>query len=196
MTNGWLGTDVTSVTLYDTSITGSNSDKLYVPGGVEVLFTLKEQSDGTLLLRYEIMKDTYSIHGLLSGTEEPVELSLSNRETPGTVVQTSVTGSSFELADLLPGEYLLTVSHPDCVLRSYTVRIVSSDVTVDVKVCRYGDVNGDGAVNLGDIARMFAHVRGAVLMADSYELQCADVDRNGMVNIGDVARCYAAVCDS
>ena len=60
----------------------------------------------------------------------------------------------------------------------------------------FGDTNGDGAVNLGDIARMFAHVRGAVLMADSYELQCADVDRNGMVNIGDVARCYAAVCDS
>ena len=195
MTNGWLGTDVTSAVLYDTSITGSNSDKLYVPGGVEVVFTLKEQSDGTLLLSYEKQRDTYSVFGSLHGPNGITELLLSCQDASGTAVKKSVTGSSFEFTDLLPGEYLLTVSHPELVTRSYVIQLTASDVMVDVILCRFGDVNRDGTVNLGDIARMFAHVRGSVLMEDSYELQCADVDQNGTLNIGDVARCYAAVCD-
>lgn len=51
MTNGWLGTDVTSATLYE-SKTLSNADKLFVPGGVEITFTLAENADGTLTLSY------------------------------------------------------------------------------------------------------------------------------------------------
>ena len=51
MTNGWLGTEVTSATLYDTN-TLSSADKLYVPGGVEVTFTLVVNADNTLTLSY------------------------------------------------------------------------------------------------------------------------------------------------
>ena len=51
MTNGWLGMDVTSAVLYDTN-TLTSADKLYVPGGVQVTFTLKENADGTLSLSY------------------------------------------------------------------------------------------------------------------------------------------------
>lgn len=52
MTNGWLGTNVTSATLYNTSITGANSNKLYVPAGIEFCFTLDENTDGSLTLSY------------------------------------------------------------------------------------------------------------------------------------------------
>lgn len=52
MTNGWLGFDVTSATLHDTSTQFSNADKLYVPGGREITFTLTENTDGTLTLSY------------------------------------------------------------------------------------------------------------------------------------------------
>lgn len=52
MTDGWLGTDVTSAILYNTSITGANSNKLYVPAGVEICFTLVENGDGSLTLSY------------------------------------------------------------------------------------------------------------------------------------------------
>ena len=51
MTDGWAG-EVTTVTLYNTSVTGVNSDKLFVPGGVEVTFTLTEGADDTLTLSY------------------------------------------------------------------------------------------------------------------------------------------------
>ena len=52
MTQGFLGTDVTSATLYNTSITGTQSDKLYVPAGTHT-FTLSENGDGTLTLSYD-----------------------------------------------------------------------------------------------------------------------------------------------
>ena len=52
MTNGYLGTSVTSAVLYpSTQIT--DADLLYVPGGVEVCFTLTENADGTITLSYE-----------------------------------------------------------------------------------------------------------------------------------------------
>ena len=51
MTPGWLGTGVTNATLYNTNVLTS-SDKLYVPGGVKITFTLVENADGTLNLSY------------------------------------------------------------------------------------------------------------------------------------------------
>lgn len=51
MTDGYLGTKVTTATLYP-SAEVSNADLLYVPGGVEVSFTLTENPDGTLTLSY------------------------------------------------------------------------------------------------------------------------------------------------
>ena len=51
LTNGWLGTETTSATLYNAN-TLSNADKLYVPGGVEVTFTLVDNGDDTLNLSY------------------------------------------------------------------------------------------------------------------------------------------------
>ncbi len=47
-TEGWLG-DVTSATLYKVPQSG---DKMKVPGGVELTFTLVENADGTLTLSY------------------------------------------------------------------------------------------------------------------------------------------------
>ena len=53
MTAGWLGMDTKSATLYNTSAL-SNSDKLYVPGGVQVTFTLVDNGDDTLQLSYTL----------------------------------------------------------------------------------------------------------------------------------------------
>ena len=51
MTNGWLGTNVTTATLYPTSVL-TTADKLHVPAGKEITFTLKVNSNGTLTLSY------------------------------------------------------------------------------------------------------------------------------------------------
>ena len=53
MTNGWVG-EVSSAELYNTSITGENSNKIKVPAGVDVTFTLAENADGSLTLSYQV----------------------------------------------------------------------------------------------------------------------------------------------
>ena len=53
MTNGWLGNDVTAATLYRAE-TLNDADKLFVPGGKEVTFTLVVNDNNTLYLSYTI----------------------------------------------------------------------------------------------------------------------------------------------
>ena len=52
MTNGYLGEETTSATLYDTSV-GIDANKLFVPGGMKITFTMVVNEDGTLTLSYE-----------------------------------------------------------------------------------------------------------------------------------------------
>ena len=73
MTDGWLG-QVNTATLYTTDITGTNSNKLYVPGNVEVTFTLVENADGSLTLSYTVA----------STPTEPEETDPSDPSTPTT----------------------------------------------------------------------------------------------------------------
>ncbi len=54
MTDGGVGI-VDSATLFNTSITGENSDKMGVPGGSQAKFTLQENEDGSLDISYEIV---------------------------------------------------------------------------------------------------------------------------------------------
>ena len=56
-----------------------------------------------------------------------------------------------------------------------------------------GDVTGDGNVNMGDISRIYAHVKGSVLLTDSAVLATADVTGDGNINMGDVSRLAAHV---
>ena len=193
MTNGWLGTDVTSVTLYDTSISGSNSNKLYVPGGVDLVFSLKENADGTLTLSYTIKKLTYSILITLNGTQGDTELAIYDSESSNLIIKKTVSNKEFEFSDLQPGSYLLTVSNPGRPMRSYSVRIGSQNENLTVSLCQFGDLNSDGKINLGDVARIYSHIRNTGAIADPYSLQCADLDQNDKLNLGDVARCYALV---
>ncbi len=53
MTNGWQGYECTSAILYNTGAL-SNADKLYVPGGAQVTFTLVNNGDDTFNLSYEV----------------------------------------------------------------------------------------------------------------------------------------------
>ena len=52
MANGYPGDEVTTATLYSTAITGENSNKLRVPGGVTVTFTLTDNGNDTYTLSY------------------------------------------------------------------------------------------------------------------------------------------------
>ena len=50
MTDGWLGMNPGTVTLYNSTVTGENSNKMRVPGNVELTFTLVDNGDDTFQL--------------------------------------------------------------------------------------------------------------------------------------------------
>ena len=57
MTDGWLGNGVSAATLYNAG-TLTNADKLFVPGGKTVTFTLVVNDDDTVYLSYTIQEPT------------------------------------------------------------------------------------------------------------------------------------------
>ena len=56
-----------------------------------------------------------------------------------------------------------------------------------------GDVTGDGRLNMGDVAKLYAHIRNTALLTDQTALDCADFTADGKINIGDTARIYAYI---
>ena len=61
MTDGWQGTEVTSVTLYDTTVLGEDADKLYIPTGT-VTVKLVVNTDGTMTLSYTVQQTAVCEH--------------------------------------------------------------------------------------------------------------------------------------
>jgi hypothetical protein len=55
-----------------------------------------------------------------------------------------------------------------------------------------GDVSGDGKVNVADVSKVYAHVKGAGSLVD-YAFTCGDVTGDGKINIADTSRVYAHV---
>ena len=64
----------------------------------------------------------------------------------------------------------------------------------DVEVTKLsGDITGDGKINIMDVVKLYAHVKGAGTLTDEAALQAADYTGDGKINIMDIAKLYAAV---
>ena len=77
MTNGWLGYEATSATLYHTS-TLADSNKLFVPGGIEVTFTLVDNGDNTFTLSYvsAVTEPTITAHNISLSFEDDIFMNI------------------------------------------------------------------------------------------------------------------------
>lgn len=197
MTDGWLGKETTSATLFDTSITGTDSNKLYVPGGVELNFTLNINPDGSLTLSYtKAIKERYTVSGSIEGSQGDSIIKLLSLQSGETVTSIQVEGDRYSIMDVIPGTYTLRIESDNRVSREYAVTVISEDVVQNVAVRLLGDVTGDNALNIADIGKIYAHVRTTVLLTDPYDLLCADMNNDGEVDIVDTAQCYATVCNN
>jgi hypothetical protein len=101
------------------------------------------------------------------------------------IASVSTEDGSYTFDSLTAGDYLLTVSKENHVTRSYTLHLQAESATQDVSLYLLGDVNGDGKVNMGDISRLYAHVRCVNPLTDPYLLECADVNGKG-INMSDI----------
>jgi hypothetical protein len=70
--------------------------------------------------------------------------------------------------------------------------VAEGKINVDVKRHLIGDVTGDGRVNVGDVSKLYAHIRSTSPITDEYQLLCGNVN-GGNVNVGDVSAIYAHI---
>lgn len=56
-----------------------------------------------------------------------------------------------------------------------------------------GDINGDGMINIADVAKLYAHIKGSITITDRTILKAADLNGDSTINIADVATLYATV---
>lgn len=98
----------------------------------------------------------------------------------------------YDIPEVAPGTYTMKVMKQNHVTREYTVTVGSSNVVQDVKIHLFGDINGDGKVNMKDWGAVYAHVNETKLLT-GYELKCAEVTGDGKVTMKDWNRIYAHV---
>ncbi|MCD8327492.1 MAG: carboxypeptidase regulatory-like domain-containing protein [Ruminococcus sp.] len=104
--------------------------------------------------------------------------------------ETSVTATSmgeYTIEGLASGTYTLVVSGGKYVPREYSIEVDTEDITQDVSLNPYGDVNGDGKATTADVGLANSHAKGVNLLED-YEFDCADVNIDGSVTTADVGK--------
>ena len=139
---------------------------------------------------------------ILWNGETPVPVYTLSGSVTGGRFQAVLTGSSgavkyegrgsYRFTDVTAGAYLLTFTAEGYVSRSYEVQIDEGDVTLDTQLRVLGDLTGDGKVNVGDVARLYAHTKRTELLT-GYDLDCGDCTGDGKVNVGDTAMLYAQI---
>jgi predicted acyltransferase (DUF342 family) len=74
-----------------------------------------------------------------------------------------------------------------------TITEDTQELTQDTHLNLQGDITGDDNVNVGDVAKVYAHVRGSAPLTDEYTKSCAKVTVGEEITVGDTARIYAHV---
>lgn len=78
-----------------------------------------------------------------------------------------------------------------------TVRYTLPDnrvaIFLDNQLLLSGDTTTDGKLNIGDVSKLYAHIRGAGVLKGIAALINADLTGDGNLNLGDTARLYAYI---
>ena len=172
------------------------SEKMKVPGGVELTFTLVVNEDGSVTVSYEagsapVLGATVS-GAVVSGAEGDVTIELiAEGEVVASVTAAGKEGT-YSIVDVAAGTYTLKVSQANHVAREYTITVEAENLTQDVKIHLIGDIDGNGKVNTGDVAKLNAHLKGTNKLTDEYQIKCANVN-GGSLNMGDTAALYGHI---
>ncbi|SFC10421.1 dockerin type I repeat-containing protein [Ruminococcus albus] len=115
--------------------------------------------------------------------------------SPDEEVTCTVSGSQF-YADVERGYYDVTISKPGYATRKIENVPAGKSMPAelkDVDLRVYGDVNGDGKINVTDITLVAAYVKQVRLFAEDYQFNVADCTHDNKVNVSDITSIAAAV---
>ena len=164
----------------------------WLAGGL--VFTEEAPADLTKawmqLCGYLVEDEGVTLSGsITTGTEGNVTVELFNGETS---VATVTGNGTYSFEGIAAGSYTLTVSKENHVQRTYTVTVENEAVVLDVTIHLIGDIDGNGKVNVGDVAKLNGHIKNTAPLTDDYQLLCANVN-GGSLNMGDTASLYSHI---
>lgn len=136
----------------------------------------------------------YSISGTVSTVgNETVTVQLWQGSTLKATKTLTGSSVSYRFDGLDAGSYQVTASKNRHVKRSQAVTVSNKSVACNIRLYLLGDVTGDGVINVGDVSKVYSHVRGTAVITDPYILLCADVTGDGNLNMGDTGQLYKTV---
>lgn len=153
------------------------TDSAYASEASSASFTTEELS---------IVSGTVVSYGATNG-DVTVKLMQNGAE----VVSAVTTKGIYELMVVAPeGVYQLVISKKDHATRIYEFELSGENLIQDVKIHLFGDINGDGLLNIMDVNRANAHAKKRSTLT-GYDFTCADINGDGTINIMDVNRMNA-----
>ena len=136
----------------------------------------------------------YSLSGkVTSGDASDMTVELWQDSTLVGTATVSGKSGSYTFEGVVPGSYQLTFIKADHVTFNQLLTVSEDTVVQDLKVRLLGDVSGDGRINVGDVAKLYGHIKKTAVITDSYVLLCMDMTGDGRLNVGDTARLYGKV---
>ncbi len=142
------------------------------------------------LCGYLVADEGVTLSGsITTGTEGDTTVTLYSGEA---LVATVTGNGAYTFEGIAAGSYTLTVSKENHVQRTYTVTVENEAVVLDVKLHLLGDIDGNGKVNVGDVAKLNGHIKNTAPLTDDYQLLCANVN-GGSLNMGDTASLYSHI---
>lgn len=65
--------------------------------------------------------------------------------------------------------------------------LTNNNQTVEYSVVIYGDISGDGVIDIADLLKVQKHIKGVSTLSDNY-LKAADTNKDGIIDIGDLLK--------
>lgn len=125
-------------------------------------------------------------------SEDPVTVDIYTNNSDTALRTLTIKNGSFMVMGLPAGEYKLVFSKQNHVSREYMVTLSDHETFVDAKIHLIGDVDGNGKINVGDVAKINGHIKENNILTDEYQLLCANIN-GGKLNMGDPAALYAHI---
>lgn len=104
----------------------------------------------------------------------------------GTQYEAMVEADGMITVEALPvGKYTAEVSLKNCAPKTLDIEVTDSEpIQFDAQLNLYGDVTGDGTIDLFDILRINGHVKELSILS-GYDFEIADVNFDGEINLFD-----------
>ena len=135
--------------------------------------------------------NTYEVSGMIkvSDSDSSTDVTVTAISSDGKEVSKSVKSmGEYSITGLKAGTYTLKISGGKYAPREYSITVDSSDVTQDVTLNPYGDLNGDGKVTTADVGMANSHAKEVKLL-EGYAFVCANVTGNdSAVTTADVGK--------